>query len=226
MRSADPFHLRRPVVWRQVAWRPFVWLLLFSVLPAGTAEATAGFYLVRKGDSLSVIARRFGTTVQVLKQDNALTRDTIQVGQRLALARPFGSSTRTAPVWTPPLHQPGAVLRPYGTYGDHGIRMSRTGTDVACPIGTPFFSPALGIVRHSGPMAGYGHLLIIEHAAQFATVFAPCDPDRITVVPGQAVLGGDQLGLTGAPIEPDSEPYLHLELRHRDRAVTPDRLLK
>jgi peptidoglycan DL-endopeptidase LytF len=42
-------------------------------------------YIVKAGDSLSVIAERYGLSVQEIKQNNALSTDTIYVGQKLSL---------------------------------------------------------------------------------------------------------------------------------------------
>jgi membrane-bound lytic murein transglycosylase D len=41
--------------------------------------------VVKKGESLSVIARRNGTTVARIKQLNGLKSDNIRIGQRLRL---------------------------------------------------------------------------------------------------------------------------------------------
>ena len=42
-------------------------------------------YTVGSGDSLSVIAKRYNTTVQAIKSANHLTGDTIHIGQRLTI---------------------------------------------------------------------------------------------------------------------------------------------
>lgn len=60
--------------------------------PSAPAQAT---YTVRSGDSLSVIARRYGTTVAAIRAANNLAGDRIDVGQELRLpagAAPSGDS--------------------------------------------------------------------------------------------------------------------------------------
>jgi membrane-bound lytic murein transglycosylase D len=52
--------------------------------PASTGPTT---YRVRKGDTLSSIARQFGTTVSDLKQLNQLASDAIGIGDRLTVRR-------------------------------------------------------------------------------------------------------------------------------------------
>lgn len=44
-------------------------------------------YIVKKGDSLSVIARRHGSTVKAIKSANGLKSDLIQIKQKLIIPR-------------------------------------------------------------------------------------------------------------------------------------------
>lgn len=44
-----------------------------------------GCYIVQKGDTLSIIAQRFGTTIEKLRENNRLRNDVIYVGQKLRL---------------------------------------------------------------------------------------------------------------------------------------------
>jgi len=95
------------------------------VIPAGTTTpptgatlpAPSGTYIVQRGDTLSSIARRFGTTVQALLEANPTLpdRNTVYAGQRLVIpssaAAPSGQRTHVV--------QPGdtltAIARLYGT---------------------------------------------------------------------------------------------------------------
>lgn len=56
-----------------------------SVPPAGTPTPSQRTYVVQQGDSLNLIATRFGTTVPAIKAANGLTSDTIDVGQVLVI---------------------------------------------------------------------------------------------------------------------------------------------
>jgi len=58
------------------------------------ATTTDGNYVVQKGDCLSVIAARFGTSVAAIKKANDLTSDRIVVGQKLSVK---GSKPVAAP---------------------------------------------------------------------------------------------------------------------------------
>ena len=60
-------------------------LAIFS--SAFTAHASASTYVVKKGDTLSRIAKEYSTTVTNLKSANKLTSDTIYINQKLALPK-------------------------------------------------------------------------------------------------------------------------------------------
>jgi len=61
------------------------------IIPVGSTPppGQTTTYVVQRGDTLSAIARRFGTTVQAIMSANRLTSTTIYVGQRLVI--PVGS---------------------------------------------------------------------------------------------------------------------------------------
>jgi len=75
-----------------------------------------GTYVVRAGDTLFLIARRFGTTVDAIRRANNLTTDVITVGQVLAIP---GAVARPTTTGTDYIVQPGDTLfliaRRYGT---------------------------------------------------------------------------------------------------------------
>jgi len=50
-----------------------------------TKSKTSKTYVVKSGDSLSVIAQKYSTTVDSLKKINGLKSDTIQIGQKLII---------------------------------------------------------------------------------------------------------------------------------------------
>jgi membrane-bound lytic murein transglycosylase D len=64
----------------QASWTPLVWK---GVEPAGGELAAAAVHIVRAGETLSRIARQYGTTVQNLIRTNNLISTVIHVGQEL-----------------------------------------------------------------------------------------------------------------------------------------------
>src|SRR5690606_16654860 len=59
------------------------------------AIASSGIYKVRRGDNLSVIAKRFKLSVSELKQTNGLRSSRIYVGQRLRVPSGESSTARS-----------------------------------------------------------------------------------------------------------------------------------
>ncbi len=57
-------------------------------LEVPVAEAGAGVYIVKKGDTLFSIAKKYGVTVTALKKENKLITDSIYVGQALSVPAP------------------------------------------------------------------------------------------------------------------------------------------
>src|SRR5207237_6906972 len=66
-----------------------------TATPGTTTTSTSGeqLYTVVSGDTLTLIARKTGTTVKALRSANNLTTDSIRVGQKLKIPK----STVTAP---------------------------------------------------------------------------------------------------------------------------------
>jgi LysM repeat protein len=70
--------------------------------PTDTPTPEVTTYIVRPGDTLSVIAAQFGVTVEAIMEGNGLTDYVIQVGQELIIPLEGGSPTATAePAETP-----------------------------------------------------------------------------------------------------------------------------
>jgi len=80
---------------------------------AAAAPAAAGkvvSYTVQKGDSISVIAQRFGVKVAAIKEANNLTSDVIRVGQKLKIVNPAKTPAATgAAVKAPAIKAPAVV---------------------------------------------------------------------------------------------------------------------
>lgn len=65
------------------------------ILPGGLASLwadAARLHVVRKGDTLSGLAVRYGVSVADIKRSNGLDSDLIRIGQRLRIPEPAGSS--------------------------------------------------------------------------------------------------------------------------------------
>lgn len=205
---------------------PILWtcLLCAAVIGARPALADPGKYVVRKGDSLSLIAKRFGCAVATLKADNNLTDTTLNVGQELAIKTPFSTPGATVK-FQRPFSKKGRILEGFGPRQHGKITVPRSGVKMAYELGGAVSAPAAAVVRYVGWMDDYGTIVILEHAGGYHTVLAPLDPASVTVAVGDAVLAGDPLGATTSPPQKGLAPYLHLELRKDQKAINPARLL-
>jgi murein DD-endopeptidase MepM/ murein hydrolase activator NlpD len=197
-----------------------------SAALVSAAVADPGHYVVREGDSLGLIAKRFGCAAADLMRHNGLADETVHVGQEIEIAQPF-TETRGADVaFHRPFKKKGRILERFGPHRLGKILVPRSGVKMACPLGSNVVAPAHAVVRYVGWMDEYGTLVILEHGGGFHTVLAPLDRASVRVTVGQAVLAGEIIGTTTMPPRRDREPYLHLELRKDQKAIDPARLLK
>ena len=97
---------------------------------ASTPSASGQSVTVKKGDTLSGIATRAGTTVRALKAVNGLTKDTIFVGQTLYLPENVSVPIATAPA-------PEPVISPVAANGQQSytIRPGDTPSGIARRFG-------------------------------------------------------------------------------------------
>jgi LysM repeat protein len=88
-----------------------------AVALAPVAKATST-YTVIKGDTLSGIAHKNGTTVTALKQANNLGSDTIRIGQKLTVPSPQESGQKVAASPKKTVHKKTAKAAPKKESGD------------------------------------------------------------------------------------------------------------
>ncbi len=74
---------------------------------AGAPAAASDTYVVKKGDNLSTIAKRFGTSVKALREANSLQSERLMPEQKLKL--PAGSKFSTAPAVPAPSSASGPI---------------------------------------------------------------------------------------------------------------------
>ena len=109
-------------------------------------------------------------------------------------------------------------------YGDRlhpisGKWKRHLGTDLTCPLGTPIFATADGVVEMTrASNQGYGNLLKIRHGLGFATLYAHLN--QFAVKPGQFVEKGDQVGFCGTSGN-STGPHLHYEIRFIGKTLDP-----
>ena len=99
---------------------------------------------------------------------------------------------------------------------------AHTGTDIACPQGTPIKAVASGTVVFAERSGSYGNLLKIDHGNGVETWYAHCT-DLYGIV-GQQVKAGDVIATVGSTGNSTGN-HLHLEIRVNGVAINPQKYL-
>lgn len=196
---------------------------------ASRAPASSGFYIVRRGDTLAVIAKRFGWDWRALAAHNGISAPyTLIPGQRIRFGGAKASASSRAPARSVPSTAPLAKGPPsriswiWPADGAVVARFSPThnlkGIDIAGQQGQPIRATADGTVVYAGNgLRGYGELLIIKHDATFLSAYG--HNSRLLVAEGQKVKKGQNIAQMGAT-ESD-RVKLHFEIRAQGKPVDP-----
>lgn len=104
-----------------------------------------------------------------------------------------------------------------------GVKSFHNGIDLACPIGTPVYAPASGVVKRVFENKTGGKQLIIEHDNDYTTGYAHLSEILVSV--GDVIEDGElvaETGNTGA----STGAHLHLTLRFKGELINPQTVLK
>ncbi len=206
--------------------------VLAALLAAcGTTKPVGqGEYRVVRGDTLTQIARKHGQSVSSLRRLNNLSNvNDIRVGQVLKVA---GTGTAAAAPVAPPstttgpsLAAPRSINLIWPAQGQ-----SRRGTSasssqavyIAGAEGSPIKAAAGGKVMYAGSgLRGYGNMLIVNHDANFLTVYA--HNKSLLVKEGAQVKQGQTIATMGST--GSNAVNLYFELRYNGKAVDALRYL-
>jgi murein DD-endopeptidase MepM/ murein hydrolase activator NlpD len=212
-------------------------ILVFVLNACATSYHTQEYYRIKPGDTLFQIAHNHHQSVEnLMRWNNLASANHIQTGQRLRLKRPpnrhkvasHGSSkTRTtAPLATQAVKTPLPNLRLIWPASGKVVPSLRPayaqGLSILNVQGSPVIAAATGMVAYAGRgLRGYGNLIIIQHSADFLTVYA--HNQRLLVKPGQRVYQGQKIAFMGK--SDNTRVELYFELRHSGKPVDPRRVL-
>ena len=93
------------------------------------------------------------------------------------------------------------------------------GVDLRAPKGTKIVAMAEGTIIEVEEMrVGYGHFVRIAHKGTISSLYAHLD--KVEVVPGQKVSGGQEIGTVGMTGW-TTGPHLHFEVLDGNKSVNP-----
>lgn len=216
--------------------------------PPPIAILPDGRYEVRRGETLSSIARRLDMPMTRLAGLNDLPPPyRVYAGQKLRLpgntiGRPAekgvgGEGEASAsgrqeaslgPGDGPPALSGDGFLWPtngkvIGKFGDSDSGERRNGIDIAARKGAPVVAAENGVVVYaSDGMRGYGRLLLIQHDQGYVTTYA--HNAALLVAVGEVVARGQVVARVGDTGDVTSS-QLHFELRKGSKPLDPEKHL-
>jgi len=179
------------------------------------AASSGTVYQVRPGDSASVIAKRFNTSVPALAAANRLSDpNRLRAGQELII--PGWQATIPRLIW--PVK--GRISSPYGwrTHPVYKVRQFHGGIDIAVPVGTSVKAAAAGKVIESGWMDGFGYGIVIDHGEGVTTWYG--HNSKLLVKVGDRVRQGQIIarsGNTGV----STGPHLDFRIKVNGETINP-----
>ena len=186
-------------------------------------------YTVKNGDSLSSIANANNIKLEVLLDVNELFSETLTKGQQLFLPG-VGLDQKTlqsrmGELFIIPIKAGFRWSSPYGWRADPftGVRSFHTGTDMACPEGTPILAAMSGKISDVGTNRTYGNYIIINHGNGYQTLYAHMS--KAIAKKGQWVSQGTKIGLVGTTGY-STGPHLHFMVYKNGNRIDPMTVLK
>ena len=186
-------------------------------------------YTVKAGDSLNSIVESNKISLKELLDVNDLTSEVLHAGQQLFLPRAALDQktlkTAMGDRFILPISAKFRWSSPFGWREDPiaHVRSFHTGTDMACPTGTPILASMSGKVITTGVNRVYGNYVIIDHGNGYQTLYAHMS--KIIAQKGQWVSQGTRIGLVGSTGY-STGPHLHFTVYKNGKMVNPLSVLK
>lgn len=177
---------------------------------AATSSGARAVHVVRRGETLSDIAKRYRTTVRALIAANGISRpDRIRDGTELSL--PAGAASAAAPpaaIRCPVQGQPRTVVHNWSAPRPGGRR--HTGNDIFARRGAPVVAPVSGSLRYvRGAVAGNAFYL----AGDDGTTYYGAHLHSLDAATGR-IAAGARIGTVGSTGNASGlTPHLHFEIK-------------
>ncbi len=150
--------------------------------------------------------------VAMLAQENSVL-SSMKTGSRAFWSEPFLFPLRTEIVITDPY----GYTRQTGAYS-----IAHKGTDFRAEEGTRVRAMNRGVVRLARAFRNYGKTVVVDHGLGIQTFYMHLS--RINVSPGELVVPGQILGLSGQTGYAES-PHLHITVRIGGTSIDPIKFL-
>ena len=194
----------------------FILIALISCAPAKTSQerytsrtyqsqTTKGnYYIVKKGDSLWRISKRYGVSVSAIMKVNGISSaQNLKVGQKLIIPRTSRVKTSTSFLW--PVK--GEVVNFFGETVDSS---PNRGLNIkANPTSKRVSASAQGRVVFSDNLKTWGRTVILEHGSDYYTIYANLDNTNLRE--GDLAKKGQSIGEVASG--KNGNYILHFEIR-------------
>lgn len=185
-------------------------------------------YTIKKGDSLDSIVKNYNVKLETLIDVNELESEILISGEQLFIpgVAMDSKSLKEAmgELFIMPIKAKFRWTSPYGSRIDPiaGVKSFHTGTDMACPTGTPIYASMSGTISTTGVNRVYGNYVIIDHGNGYQTLYAHMS--KIIAKKGQWVSQGTRIGLVGSTGY-STGPHLHFTVYKNGKMINPMTIL-
>ncbi|MBW7858941.1 MAG: M23 family metallopeptidase [Leptonema sp. (in: Bacteria)] len=183
-------------------------------------------YTIKKGDTLSTIARNHKVGLAYLLEINNMKKtDILQPNQVIFVEKlQTTQNLKYRQIFVKPVE--GRLSSGFGRRRNPFVKTLfhfHKGIDLAAVIGTQFRAARDGIVVYSGRMQGYGNVIFVRHKDNYITIYG--HNKQNLVKNGDIVRQGQTIGLVGRT-GIATGPHLHFEVRKMDEVMNPFVALK
>ncbi|MEQ9520202.1 MAG: peptidoglycan DD-metalloendopeptidase family protein [Parvibaculum sp.] len=209
--------------------------------PTAANGSGAGYYVVRRGDTVYSISTQHRVKQDDLRAANNIGADnSLYVGQRLRIPGGEGAGQNQVvdangaprPMEKPALDTPppatgefiwpaeGRIISRFGPKADG---LHNDGINIAVPEGTPVKVAQSGVVAYAGnELRGYGNLLLVRHENGWMTAYA--HNGELLVQRGATVTKGQTIALAGRTGSVQTS-QIHFEIRRGSQAMDPMKVM-
>jgi murein DD-endopeptidase MepM/ murein hydrolase activator NlpD len=184
-------------------------------------------YVVKKGDSLSRIAKSSAVPLEVILDVNNIRSEVIKEGETLfipgARMAPEALKLALGELFIYPVRK--RITSPFGWRADPftGVRSFHAALDLGGSMGTPVKAAMDGTVSTVSVNRVYGNFIILSHAGGYQTLYAHLS--GVSVKQGSRVGQGSKIGEVGNT-GLSTGPHLHFGIFKNGKAVNPLDLLQ